>query len=104
MKDFVITMSGSAEWGPQGSRVLARYVPRDPIQEQVAALLVARGWAVRKPLKEHRCWKTIELKAINDGCGFLYVTEAGEIRAGHTMRESRRVGPQTRRRMLGEEN
>jgi hypothetical protein len=71
-------------------------------QEQIAALLVARRWAERKLLRQHRCWQTIELKSINDGCGNLYVTKAGEIRCGHTMRESRRVGPQARLRMLGE--
>lgn len=90
------------EWR-DGVRREIPVVFRTTRQEEVAALLVARGWAVRKPLKEHRCWKTIELKSINDGCGNLYVTEAGEILSGHTRREARRVGPQTRRRMLGED-
>jgi hypothetical protein len=49
------------------------------------------------------CWTTIQLKAINAGAGFVYVTKDGEIRTGHTLRGSQRVGPQTRRHMLGDD-
>jgi hypothetical protein len=49
------------------------------------------------------CWTTIQLKAINAGAGFVHVTKDGEIRTGHTLRGSQRVGPQTRRHMLGDD-
>jgi hypothetical protein len=72
-------------------------------QEDIAATLVARGWGYRLPLRDHRCWQSIQLKASTRATGFIYVTREGEIRAGYTMRESRAVTETLRRQMLGEE-
>lgn len=72
------------------------------IQEEIAAVLVARGWAMRKSLREHKCRRSIELKAINDGCGHLYVDEFGRIWAGQTRAKARRIGGRLRSQMLGE--
>ena len=110
LRDFTITASGFAEWpDPQGRRVLARYVPHSQAQEAIAALLVARGWAVRLPLTPkhphgewERCTKTISLKSINDGCGNLYVKTNGELRAGQTLGTSQRISARLRQQMLGD--
>ena len=88
-------------------------------QEEVAALLVARGWAYRLPLRPknphgewERCTRSITLLSVNpclcrQGCPHprpkFFVTEAGEVLSGHTRKGARLVGPQTRRRMLGED-
>jgi hypothetical protein len=77
-------------------------------QEQIAALLVARRWAERLPLREHRCWRSIQLVSLNQcdcarpgecrkGRGYIYFTAAGEILSGHTRREAKRVGPHDER-------
>ena len=86
-------------------------------QEEVAALLVARGWAYRLPLRPknphgewERCTRSITLLSVNPcPCRRIARTPArsstsprpARFLSGHTRKEARPVGPQTRRRMLG---
>lgn len=82
-------------------------------QEQIAALLVARRWADRPARRDDNAWRSIKLASLNQcscardcrrGRGFIYVLEDGAILSGHSRREARPVGPQTRERMLGEDD
>jgi hypothetical protein len=68
--------------------------------ERIALALVRDGYAVRKPPAAVRCWRSIELKAVPDGWGNLYVTTHGEIRRGYTRRASRQVDQSFRQRVI----
>jgi len=71
--------------------------------EQIAAELVAAGFARLAPVGQTRCLTTIELRAIPDNWGRLYVKPNGEIRYGYTLNSSKPVSPGFRARIVGED-
>lgn len=70
--------------------------------EEIAAELVANGYARRLPRTVTACWETLELEATPDGWGKLFVSKDGEILVGHSLRRSRPVSARFRRMAIGE--
>lgn len=72
-------------------------------QQRIADTLVANGEAMRKPCNRTRCWATIELKCLSGDLGRrgnLYVTPAGAVRHGYTLKGSTPIAPDKLAAML----